>query len=233
MHARDDINSQMTAMKARFKDYTTYADTKFKDAFLEEEISDAYTLKCETFSSMYIENKGNGKFDAKPLPAAAQLSPIYGMYCSDVNADGNMDVICVGNSYAPEVQTGRNDAQGMLILEGNGKGGFTINRNEYNSPSDNKAISCLQTADGYPMYLVSSNSGKLKAYKAKQKAAYIALTDADSYAIVSYKNGKSSKVEFQFGNSYLSQSSRKLFISLQVKAITIYAVNGTKRELKF
>ena len=233
VHARDDINMQMTAMKARFKDYTAYAEAPFKDAFLEDEIKDAYVLKCETFSSVYIENKGNGKFDVKPLPTDAQLSPIYGMYCSDINADGNLDVVCVGNSFAPEVQTGRCDAQGMLILEGNGKGGFTINRNEYNSASDNKAISCLQTADGYPLYLVSSNSGRLKAYKAKQTSKHIALEDTDAYAIISYKNGKSSKYEFQFGNSYLSQSSRKLFISPQVKAITIVSVTGTKRALLF
>ena len=167
------------------------------------------------------------------MPVGAQLSPIYGMYCSDINGDGNMDVVCVGNSFSPEVQTGRNDAQGMVILEGNGKGGFTVNRNEYNSASDNKAISCLQTADGYPMYLVSSNSGRLKAYKAKQKTGHIAIADTDAYAMISYKNGKSSKVEFQFGNSYLSQSSRKFFVSQQVKAMTIYSFNGTKRELEF
>jgi hypothetical protein len=169
----------------------------------------------------------------KPLPPGAQLSPIYGMYCSDINADGNLDVVCVGNSFAPEVQTGRNDAQGMLILEGNGRGGFTINRNEHNSASDNKAISCLQTADGYPLYLVSSNSGRLKAYKAKQESTQIVLADTDAYAVIMYKNGKSSKSEFQFGDSYLSQSSRKLFVSPQVKAITIYSVTGTKREVLF
>ena len=233
VHARDDINMQMTAMKARFKDYTTYAETKFKDAFLKDEIKDAYVLKCETFSSMYIENKGNGKFDMKPLPIGAQLSPIYGMYCTDINADGNMDVVCVGNSFAPEVQTGRNDAQGMLVLEGNGQGGFAVNRNEYNLASDNKAISCLQTVDGYPLYLVSSNSGRLKAFKGKLKFTSVTLADTDAYAVVKYKNGKSSKSEFQFGNSYLSQSSRKIFISPQVKAMTIYSVSGTKRELLF
>jgi hypothetical protein len=121
----------------------------------------------------------------------------------------------------------------MLILEGDGQGGFTINRNEYNSATDNKAISCLQTADGYQMYLVSSNSGNLKAYKPKQKSTAILLADEDVYAVIKYNNGKSSKSEFQFGNSYLSQSSRKLFISPEVKAITIFTVAGSKRELTF
>jgi enediyne biosynthesis protein E4 len=221
----------MTAMKARFKDYTSYADVKFEDAFLKEELKDAYVLKCESFSSVYIENKGGGKFEVKALPLNAQLSPIYGMHCTDINGDGNMDVICVGNSFAPEVQTGRADAQGMLILEGNGVGGFTVNRTEYNTASDNKAISCLQTVDGYPLYLVSSNNDKMKAFKSKNKQHAIPLTDTDAFAMIQYKNGKSAKYECQFGNSYLSQSTRKLFVSPQVKTITIYSVNGTKREV--
>lgn len=231
VHARDDINAQMTAMKARFKDYTSYADVKFEDAFLKEELQDAYVLKCETFGSVYIENKGSGKFEVKALPLNAQLSPIYGMYCTDINGDGNMDVIGVGNSFAPEVQTGRADAQGMLILEGNGQGGFAVNRTEYNSASDNKAISCLQTAEGYPLYLVSSNNNKMKAYRSKSKQQSIPLSDTDAFAVIKYKNGTSAKCEFQFGNSYLSQSSRKLFISPQAATITIYSVNGTKREV--
>jgi len=233
VHARDDINMQINAMKARFKDYTTYAEAEFKDAFLKDELKDAYTLKCETFNSMYIENQGNGKFGTRSLPTPAQFAPIYGMYSTDFNGDGNLDVICVGNSFAAEVQSGRNDAQGMFILEGNGKGDFTVNRNEYNSPTDNKAISCLETSDGYALYVVSSNNGKLLAYKSKEKSRRIPVTSTDVYAICLHKNGKSSKTEFQFGNSYLSQSSRKLFLSQQVKAITIYSVSGSKRELVF
>jgi hypothetical protein len=233
VHARDDLNMQMTAMKARFKDYAAYAAAEFKESFLEEEIKDAYKLECETFSSVYIENKGNEKFEVKPLPVGAQLSPIYGMYSTDINGDGNMDVVCVGNSFAPEVQTGRNDAQGMLILEGNGQGGFKINRNEFNSGTDNKAISCLQSADGYQLYLISSNNGNLKSYKAKQKFTQVPIAGNDAYAVIEYKNGKSSKSEFQFGNSYLSQSSRKLFLSPEVKAVTIYTVTGDKRSVQF
>ena len=80
---------------------------------------------------------------------------------------------------------------------------------------------------GFPL------KNKLKAYKAKQKVRSVSLADTDAYAVIQYQNGKSSKSEFQFGNSYLSQSSRKLFISPEVKAITIYSVAGSKRELTF
>jgi hypothetical protein len=63
----------MTPMKARFRDYTSWAEVSFKDAFLKEEIEDALVLKCQTFSSAYIENKGGGKFEMRALPCGSAI----------------------------------------------------------------------------------------------------------------------------------------------------------------
>jgi len=232
VHARDDINLQMTAMKGRFTDYTTWAEVSFKNAFLKDEIADALVLKCQTFSSTYIENKGAGKFEIHALPIEAQLSPIYGMLCTDIDNDGNLDVVCVGNSYSPEVQAGRNDAQGMLILKGNGKGSFVADRTEFNTATDNKAISCIQSADGSRLLLVSSNSGSLKSYRVNGQTRQIPLNDADVYAVITNKNDKTYKEEFHFGNSYLSQSSRRLNVAVGTKSVMIYDNKGNKREVK-
>ena len=162
----------------------------------------------------------------------AQLSPVYGMLCTDIDNDGNLDVVCAGNSYAPEVQTGRDDAQGMLILKGNGKGSFVADRTEFNTASDNKAISSIQSVDGSRLLLVSSNSGSLKAYRVNQQTKQIPLTDADVYAVITNKNDKTYKEEFQFGNSYLSQSSRRLNVAAGTKSLMIYDNKGNKREVK-
>lgn len=232
VHARDDINAQMTAMKARFTDYTKWAEVSFKDAFLKEEIEDALVLKCETFASAYIENNGGGNFEFHELPLEAQLSPIYGMLCTDIDNDGNLDVVCAGNSYAPEVQTGRNDAQGMLILNGNGKGSFTVKRTEFNTSSDNKAVSSIESVDGSRLLLVSSNSGSLKVYHINQQTKQIPLNDLDIYAIITNKHGNTYKQEFNFGNSYLSQSSRRLNIPTGTKSLVIFDNIGNKRAVK-
>jgi len=233
VHARDDINIQMTAMKARFRDYTKWANVEFKSAFLKEEIGDALTLKCYTFSSAYIENKGGGKFELRDLPIAAQLSSINGMQAADIDNDGNLDVLCVGNSFAPEVQSGRNDAQGMLVLKGNGNGGFTVNSRGFNTASDNKAISSIQGADGTRLFLVSSNGGYLKAYRGNESEKCIPLADTDAYAIITQKNGKKQKEEFMFGQSYISQSSRRLYISSNTASVTVYDTKGARRIFTF
>src|SRR5678816_3115290 len=105
-------------------------------------------------------------------------------------------------------------------------------RDRFNSASDNKAISTIQSVDGSRILLVSSNSGALKAYRVNQQAKQIPLTDADVYAIITNKNSKTYKEEFQFGNSYLSQSSRRLNVPAGTRSVLIYDNKGNKREVK-
>ncbi|MCW3120159.1 MAG: hypothetical protein JWM28_4241, partial [Chitinophagaceae bacterium] len=38
------------------------------------------------------------------------------MQAADIDNDVYLDVVCAGNTFAPEVQSGLNDAQGMLVF---------------------------------------------------------------------------------------------------------------------
>jgi enediyne biosynthesis protein E4 len=232
-HARDDLSKQITAMRARFTDYTTYAVTPFHDSFTKSELSDALFLKSERFESTYIENLGNGKFAMRTLPSETQFSPIFGMIADDFDNDGNMDVLCVGNSFATEVQTGRYDAQGGLFLKGNGKGNFIANRKVFNIKGDNKSLVSLQNAKNETVVLVGTNSGNLQNFRAKgisQKT--INLQENDTYAVFQENNGKNYRQEFYYGHSYLSQKSRKINIPSGVISITIFDFKGNKRSVQ-
>jgi hypothetical protein len=234
VHARDDINKQITPMRARFRDYTSYAAATFKEAFRPDEIEDAYVVRCETFASSFIENLGNGKFEIHNLPIEAQFTPIYGMISKDFNEDGNLDLLCVGNSYATEVQTGRYDAQGSFLLIGNGKGQFTVNRKEINVIGDNKAISELVNADSSSLFLISSNSDSLHVYSLNQSPQKIvSISPDETYAIITFRDGKKCRREFYYGSTYLSQSTRRLTISPNIQSVVIYDSAGNKRELNF
>jgi enediyne biosynthesis protein E4 len=215
-HARDDINKQMTPMRGRFRDYSSYAKTPFKEAFREDELSDAYILRCEKLASTYIENLGNGKFVTRDLPLSAQISPIFGMLCDDFDGDGNLDVLSVGNSFSTEVNAGRYDAQGSLLLKGDGKGHFVADRKQLNLGGDNKSIVQLTTNNNTSLILVGSNTEKLKIFKHKNATATKNIPSQASYALITGINGKQYKQEFYYGNSYLSQSSRKVKIDAKV-----------------
>lgn len=75
-------------------------------------------------ASVYIENLGNNHFNIKPLPIEAQTAPMFGIVPFDIDADGNLDILAVGNSYAPEALTGRYDASVGWVLRGNGENNF-------------------------------------------------------------------------------------------------------------
>jgi hypothetical protein len=47
------------------------------------------------------------------------------MVSQDVDSDGNLDLLLVGNDYGMEPGGGRHDALNGLLLRGNGKGDFT------------------------------------------------------------------------------------------------------------
>ena len=234
VHSRDDINKQIIPMKTRFRDYTSYAAATFQEAFRPDEINDACVVRCETFSSAYIENLGNGKFSLHNLPLEAQFAPVYGMVCKDFNGDNNPDVLCVGNSYATEVQTGRYDAQGSFLLIGDGKGKFTADRKEINVIGDNKAVAEMLGANGSSIFLISSNADSLHAYRLNQPhQKSVSINPDETYASITFRNGMRCRQEFYYGTSYLSQSARRLAISPYIQSVIIYNSSGKKRAISF
>jgi len=87
-------------------------------------VKDYLTLYGKVLESSYLQNMGNGKFQLRPLPPQTQYGPLFGILAEDINNDGNLDILAVGNSYAPEVISGRMDALNGVTLLGKGDGTF-------------------------------------------------------------------------------------------------------------
>jgi hypothetical protein len=67
----------------------------------------------------------DGTFKFQPLPSYAQLAPINALVARDLDGDGQVDLVCVGNNFGPEPNTGRFDGSLGVLLKGDGHGGFT------------------------------------------------------------------------------------------------------------
>jgi len=123
VRGRQCSSQQMPAIKAKFKDYNSFAGASLKQIYTTEMLKNSLSYEITSFSSIYLENN-NGTFSASPLPQLAQISSINKFVVDDFNSDGNLDVVLAGNLYNAEVETPRNDSSFGLYLEGDGAGNF-------------------------------------------------------------------------------------------------------------
>jgi len=169
---KDELAKQLPLINKKFTDYNGYAGKTVEDIFEEQELKDARVLEVNTFASVYWENTGNGQFKKHVLPREAQVSKLFAFDITDVNQDGNLDVVAGGNFYGVSTYQGRYDGSYGLLMQGNGKGGFdAISLAEAGFVMDGEVrdIKMLHTADGGEMMLVARNNDALQVFKKRGK----------------------------------------------------------------
>ena len=239
VHFWDDLYGQSVMFRRQFKGYHEYALASKQNLLQPEQLRDAVTLEATMMESSFIENLGNGKFKLHPLPIEAQIAPVNGLITEDVDGDGNLDVIMVGNDYGNEVFAGRYDAFTGLILKGDGKGNFRPYRS-YDSgfmvSGDAKALVKLNGANNKEIILATQNRGPLKAFTrtaGNGNHRFFQPKPMDQYLLITLENGLVIKQELYYGSEFLSQSSRKVKLPTGVKKITIVNFKGESRVEDF
>jgi hypothetical protein len=231
---RDDIIKQMIGMRTKFQNYKSFATATMDEVITPDMRKGAIRLKANTLESMYLRNDGHGKFTMIPLPMQAQISQLCGMTVDDFDGDGNLDVVINGNDYGTEVTTGRYDAFNGLMLKGDGKGNFeprTILQSGIYIPGNGKALVKLTGANGRYLLAASQYKDAMKVFELKRNTHTVKLLPADSYCIIEYKNGKITKQEFYYGDSFLSQSGRFINIDSSMASVSITDSFGHTRNI--
>jgi hypothetical protein len=115
---RDDLIRAIPALKARYLQYASYAGQTLADVFPADTLRGATVREARTFATSLVRNDGGGRFTVVPLPAEAQLAPVYGVAARDVDGDGRLDLLLAGNfdGFKPEI--GRMPASQGLVLRG-------------------------------------------------------------------------------------------------------------------
>jgi hypothetical protein len=230
------LNDQIIAMKGRFPRYEDYAGATLEKTLSREERREAYVAESVNFASSYLENRGGGRFALRPLPLPAQLSPAFGLLVDDADADGNLDVLLVGNSYAAETQAGWFDASIGSLLLGDGRGGFRHLSGAESGlfvDGDARAIAELRLDDARSLVLVTQNSDSLRVFEAATSGTcrLLPLRPGDAYALLSLPGGRTRRQELPHGSSYLAQSSRFLELPPEARGAVIFDSRGRSREV--
>ncbi|HEY0743686.1 MAG TPA: VCBS repeat-containing protein [Chryseosolibacter sp.] len=234
-HPREALTAQVAMLRGVVTSYAKYGGMGVQDLFPKERFENAIVLKSTMLTSAYIQNNGNNQFEVKPLPTEAQFSPMFGTVVTDVDEDGNLDVLAVGNSYACEVLSGYYDAGIGNFLKGDGNGNFksvSINQSGFFVDGDAKALARLISAEGRELFVVTQNRDSLKVFTRPFQTStnsdpVVKLKPNDGYAILELSNGKKRKQEVYLGTGYLSSSSNSI---IRNKTISKVAV-GTKPNL--
>jgi hypothetical protein len=234
----DVLTNQLPLLKRKILFHRTYASTSTEQLLEIAGKEDVGKLYCRTLESAYIENRGNGKFKRTPLPLEMQFAPIYGVLIDDVNFDGNLDFVAVGNSYAPDVVSGRCDAFIGQVMLGDGAGNFNpmpVTQSGFFVPGDAKSIVHVP-AGSLLLTVVAQNNDSVKTFKQTQAPTSKTIIPAKNEvaAVLTLRNGKINRRETGYGTTYLSQSTRRIIISPQVKKVEFFDQAGRlTRTLSF
>lgn len=164
--------AQNPGLAEKFPTYGSFAKAEIADIYSRDVRDSSLHLQVETFASSYFENKGNGNFVSKPLPAEAQLSSINDIITEDIDGDGNPDILAAGNLFDVEVVTPRSDAGAGIFLKGDGQGNFMVvppSSSGFFAPGDVKSLSLIQLNDTTEKkaILVGNNNSVLQIFKIK------------------------------------------------------------------
>jgi hypothetical protein len=114
----------MPGLAEKFKTYHLFASSSLDEIYGLTPIKSAERFACHTLESGLLINDGTGKFEFRPLPRIAQISPIFGMVFEDFDRDGHLDLALAGNFYQPQWETGPYDGSIGVLLRGDGSGQF-------------------------------------------------------------------------------------------------------------
>lgn len=118
---KKELTDQIPALKKQNLRHEQYADRSMQELFGAELLAKAQQLQFNYNSSIIAWNKGEGVFDLVELDLPIQLSSVNAILPTDVNGDGETDLLLAGNNFSFLPQFSRLDASfgHVLINKGN------------------------------------------------------------------------------------------------------------------
>ncbi len=232
---RTDMEKQVKEIKDLFPEHKEFGVATIDQVMSRLPDVTKYLLKANYQMTSYIENKGNGEFEVKELPAEVQLAPVFAMLTGDFTNDQFPDILLSGNDYGNEVITGRYDALNGMLLCGDGKGNFEpmpMQESGIIIPGDGKSLAKLQAADSALLVVSGQNRGELGLFRSEYSYQTFDLEPNDHAVIVYLEDGQSYREEIHYGNSYLSHSGRRLWLPQTVKRLEVISYKGVKRDVR-
>jgi hypothetical protein len=123
IRGRMEVTNAIPFVGRRIESFGEYADATIYGV-LGDALDNASSVELNGYEHVLFLNRG-GRYDSRPLPTKAQLSPSFYAGVADFDGDGDEDVFLTQNFYPVEPEMPRYAAGRGLWLKGDGSGGFT------------------------------------------------------------------------------------------------------------
>ena len=168
LHMKKELTSQLVSLKKQNLKASEYAQKSIDELFPKEIFEKSIMNKTTLGESVVAFNDGNGQFTIKKLPNWVQFSCVCGITCTDINNDGNLDLILGGNNFEFKPQYSRLDANFGSVLLGNGQRDFEwqdYNTSGFFIRNEIKHIGQFKDKNGKTYIITAINNDKPKIYK--------------------------------------------------------------------
>ncbi|MDP4223650.1 MAG: VCBS repeat-containing protein [Bacteroidota bacterium] len=163
----DELASQMPGILKKFPNYSDFGGKSVKEIFGWKALNHSIRKSAVLFESCLFLNNGDGTFKTIKLPVTAQFSPVRDILARDINNDGKIDILLVGNDYTAKPSYGRYDASyGWCLLNNSGFSYKTLMPSEsgFKVAGDARKIVPIKVS-GKQYLLVAVNDGDLQIFE--------------------------------------------------------------------
>ena len=230
-------SNAMPSLLDKFETFHKYAVSEVDEIYQADLLALADVFTVNNLESGVLINHGEGKkFEWRPLPRLAQISPSFGLSVNDLNGDSYPDILLAQNFFHSEPETGKMSGGLGMLLYGSKEGTFTPvwpKESGVIIPEDaTRLIVHDVNLDMYPDFIVGINNGPARWFINKKKEGKflgfeLSSTTQNHRSIgakvsVFFKDKSKISQEIYSGSSYLSQSGKTLWFGISQKT-PIYA----------
>ncbi len=168
IHMRKELTAQLPNLKKQNLKASDYATRTVQQLFNKEVVDNSQMKMANISETIIAVNDGNGKFHISKLPSRVQWSCVCGISCSDINGDGNMDIIMGGNNFELKPQFSRQDASYGHVLLGNGNMDFSwknFSESGFFIRDEIRHIKSFTDKDGNKYLITAINNAQPRVFK--------------------------------------------------------------------
>lgn len=151
-------SEQIPFINQKFSTYEAFANASVEEVYGKDALAAAVHYKVDNLASICLENLGDKGFKQHVLPNEVQISPITDFELADINGDGNLEVLAIGNMYAVEVETVRFDASKGTVLTFATNGFKVLNNTGFKVKGDARKLKTIQQKEKKVLLVLKNNA---------------------------------------------------------------------------